>query len=153
MDINADEDSSRIYVGEDPSKIKEPLSRILTCCVIATKSNTDFGFAVTESKNVKYNLLERELKKKYAQGTYKYIRGSMSATGTKLDKESGYVSGGIIVLNIYRGEDDDGKLPEDSKLRKVLEATSITVNKNVDIPVSYLKEINNPAAEQRGIGN
>ena len=133
-----------IYVGDDSSSIKGLLSKIPTRCIIATKSNTNFAFAVTGSKTVKYNQLTRELKKKYAPGTYKYIRGSMSVTSAKTDKESGDVTKGLIVLNIFRGEEDQ-ELPEDNKLKKMTEVSSITINENVEIPVSYQQEFKKPA--------
>ena len=128
-----------IYVGNDASKIKKLLSRIATRCIIAVKSNQEFGFAVTKDRNIRYNQLVRELKKIYSPTVYKYIRGSMIVTCTKDDKETGEVTGGIISLNIFKGEEEE-RLPEESRLKRIIQVSNINVNDNVDIPLGYQRE-------------
>ena len=135
-----------IYVGKDSSEIKKLLSKIPTRCIIARRSESDFGFAVTNSKNTKYNILTKVLKLHgYTPTSYEYIRGIMSVTATKTDRESGDVSGGIIELRVFEGENFD-ELPKESKMKKTAEVSNIIIKENEEIPNSYTIEFRKSAS-------
>lgn len=129
-----------IYVGRDPSEIKKLLGKIPTRCIIARKSENDFGFAVTNGKNTNYRMLTKVLKlHNYTPTAYKYIRGIMAVTSAKTDKESGDVSGGIIELKIFKGEDCE-ELPKDSKLKHIIEVSNFLITQDEEIPNNYAIE-------------
>ena len=129
-----------VYVGQDASEIKKLLGKIPTRCIIARKSESDFGFAVTNGRNTKYSILIKILKLyNYTPANYKYIRGMMSVSAAKTDRHSGDISGGIIELRIFEGEDSD-ELPKESKMKRIAEVSNIKVIENEEIPNSYTLE-------------
>ncbi len=129
-----------IYVGRDPSEMKKLLSRIPTRCIVARKSESDFGFAVTNGKNIKYKMLMKVLKLyNYTPATYTYVRGTMSVVALRDDKESDDVKGGIIELRIFTGESPD-ELPKESKMKKTADVSKIKVIENEEIPNGYMLE-------------
>lgn len=136
-----------IYVGQDASEIKSLLSKIQTRCIVAIKTQTDFGFAVTDSKTTKYKELVKALKKSsFTPGSYTYVRGVMTVTATKTDNDSGDVSGGIIELKIFVGE-DASQLPKEAKLKQAIEVSNIIVTEGEEIPNSYAIEFKQTIAK------
>lgn len=142
-----------IYVGKDPSAIKRLLGKIPTRCIIARKSDSDFGFAVTDGKNIKYRELIKKLKLfRYTPTSYKYTRGAMSIVGAKEDKESDDVNGGIIELRIFIGEDPSA-LPKMPRMKKIAEVSKIQVVENEKIPNNYRLEFREALAEMQADGS
>ena len=138
-----------VYIGRDPSGIKRLLGKIPTRCIIARKSDSDFGFAVTDSKQIKYKELIKKLKLfRYKPATYKYTRGAMSIVAAKEDGESGDVSGGIILLSIFIGE-DPSELPKLPRMKKIAEVSKIKIVENEEIPNNYRPEFKEVLAEMK----